>query len=316
MKNILITAIGSMSVECVIKQLRKQDVFIVGCDIYPTEWHYESKLCDVVYKAPLAKNENEYIDFLVNICKKNSIKFLLPSTDLEIDIINKNRKIFEELNIILCIQNDAIISIVRNKFNMFNFFANNELIKVPETYIATDNCSLDYPFIAKPCDGRSSEGLRIISNNKDFDSLPKKNYIIQKLIKGNIITIDYIRDRTSGIDVAIPRKELIRTKNGAGLTVEIITDSKIFLIAKEIGKKLNIHGCINFELIQTSEDYFLIDINPRFSAGIAFSVLAGYDFVNNHLRCFEKAKIDKQNKLCNMILSKKYQEVVLSKNNN
>ena len=59
MKRILITAIGSMSTECVIRQLRKQDVFIVGCDIYPAEWHYESMLCDVVYKAPLAKNEDE-----------------------------------------------------------------------------------------------------------------------------------------------------------------------------------------------------------------------------------------------------------------
>ena len=94
MKNILITAIGSMSVECVIRQLRQQEVFIVGCDIYPVEWHYESKLCDVTYQVPLAKNEKEYITFLLHICEKHSIKYLLPSTDLEIDIIQKYREHF------------------------------------------------------------------------------------------------------------------------------------------------------------------------------------------------------------------------------
>ena len=142
--------------------------------------------------------------------------------------------------------------------------------------------------------------------------MPKQNYIIQTLKKGKIITVDYIRDNNSGIDVAVPRRELLRTKNGAGLTVQIITDSKIINIASTIGKKLNIHGCINFELIESLDDYFLIDINPRFSAGIAFSVLAGYDFVTNHLRCFDEEKIETLNEICAMILSKKYQEVVLS----
>ena len=51
----LITAIGSMAAECVIKRLKAEGHFVVGCDIYPGEWHYETKLCDVFVKAPFAK---------------------------------------------------------------------------------------------------------------------------------------------------------------------------------------------------------------------------------------------------------------------
>lgn len=40
---ILITAIGSMSAECAIKHLKNAGHFVVGCDIYPQEWHYETK---------------------------------------------------------------------------------------------------------------------------------------------------------------------------------------------------------------------------------------------------------------------------------
>ena len=40
------------------------------------------------------------------------------------------------------------------------------------------------------------------------------------------------------------------------------------------------------EFIKNEKGYFLIDINPRFSAGIAFSCKTGYDFINAHLDCF------------------------------
>ena len=40
------------------------------------------------------------------------------------------------------------------------------------------------------------------------------------------------------------------------------------------------------EFIKNENGYYLIDINPRFSAGIAFSCKTGYDFINAHLDCF------------------------------
>lgn len=40
------------------------------------------------------------------------------------------------------------------------------------------------------------------------------------------------------------------------------------------------------EFINNEKGYYLIDINPRFSAGIAFSCKTGYDFINAHLESF------------------------------
>ena len=48
-----------MSAECVIKRLKAEGHFVVGCDIYPGEWHYETKLCDAFIKAPFATQEIE-----------------------------------------------------------------------------------------------------------------------------------------------------------------------------------------------------------------------------------------------------------------
>lgn len=315
MKRILITAIGSMSTECVIKQLRKQDVFIVGCDIYPAEWHYESMLCDVVYKAPLAKNEDEYVSFLLNVCKKHSISYIFPSTDLEIDVLRKYRDKFADINVVLCMQDEDVLNISRNKYNLYKKFEYDNVVNMPKTLLYSPDLSIEYPCIAKPWDGRSSEGVKIIRNKQDFSSITGNKYILQELKEGNIITVDYIRDAKNFIDVVIARRELLRTKNGAGLTVKCFKSSTIDKIVSHIGNVLNVNGCINMEFIESDGNYFLIDINPRFSAGIAYSVLSGYDMVNNHLCCFEGRKIEEIKSIEEMIIVKKYEEVVINVKN-
>ena len=79
---ILLTAIGSMSAECAIKRLIAEGHYVVGCDIYPGEWHYETKLCNVFLRAPLAIHEEDYVKFLIDTCQRFNLKYLIPLTDL------------------------------------------------------------------------------------------------------------------------------------------------------------------------------------------------------------------------------------------
>ena len=65
MKNILITAIGSMSFEGVIKTLKSYGVSkIVGCDINDSEYLYPSKQVDTFYKVSKALNPKDTQDML------------------------------------------------------------------------------------------------------------------------------------------------------------------------------------------------------------------------------------------------------------
>lgn len=116
--NILLTAIGSMSALCAINKLHEAGHKVVGCDIYPREWHYEASLCDVFEQAPYANTE-DYIPFLINLAKKNGVKFIFPLTDLEIDIINKNREIFEQKDLVLCIPSRETLKIARDKYSLY-----------------------------------------------------------------------------------------------------------------------------------------------------------------------------------------------------
>lgn len=308
----LVTAIGSMSAECVIKCLKAKKHFVIGCDIYPGEWHYESKICDKFIRAPYATCEDDYIQFLLNTCIRYNLNYIIPLTDLEIDVINRQRNRFDEKHIILCMQTQAVLSVARNKFVLSQTFNDDICVPSIKTSLLT-SIPVDFPFpcIAKPYNGRSSEGLlRNASLEQIMAIKNKEDYIIQEQITGYVYTVDYCRSAMTGRDVAIPRLELLRTKNGAGLTIQITPDENLIRLASHIGNALDINGCVNFEFILNKERYYLIDVNPRFSAGIAFSCLTGYDMIMNHIYCFTNKDIEGPISLKKQIMIKKYDEVI------
>jgi len=310
----LITAIGSMSAECAIKSYKNKNIYVVGCDIFPGEWHYETSLCDKFYQAPYATHKDEYITFLLNVCRDEKLSCIIPLTDLEIDVIREARSVFEEKGIVICTQSNEVLFFARNKYELYRRFRDDERVPSITTYLLCDLPD-DFPFpcIAKPFDGRSSEGLlRNASKETIIAAIPhKENYIIQEQIEGSVFTVDYCRCANSGKDAVIPREELLRNKNGAGLTVRICLDETLIKLVSYIGTELGINGCINMEFILSSGRYYLIDINPRFSAGVAFSKMAGYDMTYNHIRCFFDETIDEAPILEKKIITKKYDEVFL-----
>lgn len=309
---ILITAIGSMSAECAINRLREKGHYVVGCDIYPAEWHIESKLCDAFHRAPYATDEKEYVGFLLETCREHRLGHIIPLTDLEIDVLNRHRGCFGAAGIVLCMQSAEVLSIARDKYRLFQKFAEDGAVPTPRTCLLSEpDPAIPYPCIAKPYNGRSSEGLIRNATREQVQAIgDKEAYILQEQIAGPIITVDYCRSAAHGTDAAVPRQELLRTKNGAGLTVQVKDAPDIIRLASHIGNALGINGCVNMEFISNGGRYYLIDINPRFSAGVAFSVVSGYDMVNSHMNCFEGKPIAGQPAIQENIIIKKYQEVI------
>lgn len=315
---ILVTSIGSMSAPCVISTLHENGYYVVGTDIYPGQWHYETRLCDVFCQAPYATDEENYLSFLISTCRKYNLGVILPLTDLEIDVLDRNRHIFEPENINLSMPAHEVIKVARNKYTLYNFFKDD--INVPSIktvkltdYISGSSNDMFFPCVAKTINGRSSEGLiRNASLNEIRAIEDKSNYILQEQIRGEICTVDYVRTKKYNYDVLLARIELLRTKNGAGMTIKTFCNERLSFLASYIGKKLDINGAVNMEFIHTDEDeYYLIDLNPRFSAGIAYSKIAGYDLVTNHFRATEGKMIDPQISLKEFYITKYWKETIL-----
>ena len=309
----LITAIGSMSAKCAINRLKDEGYFVVGCDIYPGEWHYETKLCDVFVQAPLATKQDEYVQFLIDTCHQFELDYIIPLTDIEIDVINRQRSNIEDLGIVLCMQSSEVLDVARDKFKLSRFCEQDSNIPSARTCLLSEQpTDFKYPCIAKPYNGRSSEGLIRNASKEQLQAIEKKeDYIIQEQLEGDVFCVDYCRSAMTGVDCVVPRQELLRTSNGAGLTVQMVTDEQLIKLVSYIKNKLNINGCVNMEFILNNGKYYLIDINPRFSAGVAFSVLSGYDMIINHIRCFCNQSVDAQIAVEKKIIIKIYEEVIV-----
>lgn len=306
----LVTAIGSMSADCVISSLKNENIFVVGCDIYPGEWHATTSKCDLFFRAPLVSNEDEYLTFISNICDQEHIDFIFPLTDIEVDFFNLHRTYFEEKGVVVCISSSHALNYARDKYNLYLLFKDDA--DIPSVRTWTIGEEFVYPCIAKPKNGRSSEGLMKLESSAQLANKDNwGNYLFQEILSGEIYTVDFLRSEKEEKAVCVSRVELLRTKNGAGTTVKIHQNDRLDRLVRMIGQRLHISGCVNMEFIKYNNDFYLIDINPRFSAGVAFSQIAGYNMVINHLKVFMDKTVDDQILYKDQIITKKYVEEIL-----
>ncbi len=316
MQKILVTAIGSFSADIVIKKLHQNKCYVVGADIYPREWVVDAQNVDKFYRVPKAIEGEQYILRLLEICEENKIGFLFPLTDPEIDIINVHRERFEQLSVKLCMSCYDTIKKCRNKRITEEVLRDANVCTVIESYDykKIKDMDISYPVICKPVNGRSSQGLRIFDDAKSlfefYDRIVPERYLFQPYIPGNIITVDVVRDHL-GNCVSVAKRELLRTMNGAGISVRIFRNQELEKSCEKIAELLDILGCVNFEFIEAGDGrYYFMECNPRFSGGVEFSVMAGYDFVTNHLKCFKNEEIESLTEIKEHYISRKYEEFI------
>jgi len=317
--NILITSIGSFSAKATIESIRKNfNAYIYGCNSTQAEWIYTSTLIDKFYCIPSSEKQTLYMESILSICTLHNIELLIPLTDAEIDILNKHRNYFESLGVILCMPSQNTIEHSRDKYKVYEFFKSDDFVKTINSFELTDIhiSKTIFPLIAKPKTGRSSQGIVKINNPSEFElylkCIEQNNVFVQEFITGDIWVADVVRQSSNEETVVVTRKELTRTINGAGITVEINQNIDIISSTKKIVDKLNLNGCINIEFIVSPKGIYLMDINPRFSAGVAFSNISGYDMVKNHLLCFMGMNIDKKTSFKKCIATRHYEETIMS----
>lgn len=314
--SILVTSIGSMSAPFVIDTIKKMGHSVVGIDIYPKTWVASSVDTDFFYQVAYTSDASLYLKQILYICKKHHIKLIIPLTDVDVDFYADYIDLFCKKGIIITISDKKTIRIVRNKQLIFSTFKNTSLAVIPtfnnKSYVEKFNI---FPAVGKKVKGRSSEGLMFFEDATEIKlkKFQSDDYIFQPYIAGDIIVVDILNCPVQNKLIYIARKELTRTKNGAGITVEITENVEIEKYIKVLCEIVEIRGCINIEFIKTPDSkYYLMDINPRPSAGVIFSNYAGYNFIQNHINTFLNLPIARLIHIKNnLVITRKYSEVII-----
>lgn len=289
--NVLVTALGTVSGTAIAKRLKNnKDMIIFGADINESDLIYASKEVDTYTQFPTAVNNENYLDFLIDFCKKNKIDVIIPIIDEEVELLTNNQTLFSSLNVKIITAGKKTVDICRDKLITFSYIKD----KFPEIYIPTVSLinfqnQFNLPAFVKPNKGRASIDCSRINDEWELEYYKRKKDVLSELIiqpfcEGEIVSVDLIRSSKDDQAKVAIRKELLRNKNGAAIAVEFIENKKLEEICFSIAKDLDVDGVVNFEFFVNNDGYKLIEINPRFPAGTEFTCLAGLDLINDALR--------------------------------
>lgn len=288
---VLVTAIGTAASTTIVSQLTRSGRYhVIGADIYPKHQVATSRDVNEFFVFPAAIRDLEaYIDFVVAFCREHQVDFYFATIDEEVANLSAHRARLEEVGVRLCIPNDGLVMTCHYKDRFSDWIDANLPTIGTKRYRRFAEVAA-YPVFIKPIEGRASIGCRKIEKKADAEDLLRtglreEDYLIQEFHEGEIITVDLVRNARTGQKQQIQRIERLRNASGCGIAVEIVDLPALRDICDALMEKLQLNGVVNAEFFhqrgEAGERFWIIEVNPRFSAGTSYSCLAGCDIVAN-----------------------------------
>lgn len=326
--NVLITGLGGGGHGMQILKALKLATFryhITGTDI--TKVSYGLPFIDNFYILPRA-DQSDYIQCLVDVCKRNNIRVLFHGSEPELRIIAENRSIFERMGIFLPINSNEVIQRCMNKYSIMNYLQDKGF-NVPATHLISSINEISsvaaYPVVCKPhIGGGGSNNVFIAQDTRELKLIAEylllylKGFIVQEYIgkPDSEFTVGVLADPQKNIIGSIGVKRYILSALSNRLKIVNRTGrkelGKILAISSgvsqgEIGVFKDITeycekaavavgatGPINFQCRVAEEKVYIFEVNPRFSGTTSLRAMVGFNEPDILIRkCVRGEKIDK-----------------------
>jgi len=280
--NILITSAGkrvSLVREFQEEAIKKKSgIRVLTCDAAP-ELSAASQVSDRSFKVPPVSS-GEYIETLNHICIQNDVRLIVPTIDPELLILSKCKSKFKDTGIEIIISDHELIKVFRDKRLTHVFFDKLGIDRARDI----DLHSPSFPFFVKPADGSCSQGISVISGEKDLNALNSEdgqNMYVEFLdpAEHTEYTIDMYFDRSSRLICCVPRKriEVRAGEVNKGVTCK---NALVPYVFDKFNSQPGLFGCLNFQVFinNRTQKIYGVEINPRFGGGYPLSYHAGANF--------------------------------------
>lgn len=288
MKNILLTATGSMSALAVMERYKELGFRVHACDIYDRSWNVAPAFADEFFQSLPASRGEEYLAQMLRETAERKLDYLIPLTDPEVDYLSCHKEKFAALGCTLCTPEMEVTKLLRSKDDMNRFLAEKQVCRTIPTETASRRTlpPWNFPLLLKPRSGRSSQGLAVVNQPGEyFETVAlRDDYLVQPYLSGDVWCVDVVRD-THGNVLALARKEILRNRSGLGMTVEVVPGHPLEKVCADIANASGFVGAVNIEFIHHDGEYWFLEVNPRFSGGVGFSITAGAPFADYMLLC-------------------------------
>lgn len=237
---------------------------------------------DKFYIVPRIDAVN-YLEVILDICKKEKIDTLISLIDPELSLIAKNVEKFKEIGVTPIISDYNKVEMCFNKYEMYNFLSENNFrtaksyINKEEFYKELEEGKINFPVFVKPVKGSASININKVSSKEELEVLWKmsEDLMIQEFMNGQEYGVDTYIDIISKEPVLIFLKKKIKMRAGETDKAISIKDEKLFSLIKEFVKKAGFSGIIDIDIFEVEGEYYISEVNPRFGGGYPFAYEAG-----------------------------------------
>jgi len=293
--NILILSVGTRNkiVQYFKKEIANKGKIIVTDMSVLAPAIYEA---DKYYIVPKITDLN-YIDKILDICKKEKIDGVLSLIDPELSLLAENENKFKEIGVKIVGSSYELCEMALDKIQMYNFCKKNGFKtarswnNLEEFKNSLARKEVMFPVFVKPQCGSASIAISKVYDIETIELLflhakEEEKLMIQEFLNGQEIGVDTYIDLISGEVVSIFSKKKIVMRAGETDKAVSFKDEKLFELIKNFIKKSGYKGQIDIDIFEIEGEYYISEVNPRFGGGYPHAYECGINnikFILNNL---------------------------------
>ena len=244
--------------------------------------------------------EPNYVDVLIEICRRHAIQAIVPLFDLELPVLAQARERLAALGVQAVVSAPEVVDICNDKWRTIDFLEKLGLPS-PRTYLglepaleALDSREIAFPLIVKPRWGMGSIGLLEAEDKAELQVFyskarraietsylatesrrdPTRAVLIQEKLRGQEYGLDVVNDLQRRHVVTFVKKKMAMRagETDAAVTVD---EPRLAQLGEQLAAGLKHTANLDVDLFMTDHGPCVLEMNPRLGGGYPFSHLAG-----------------------------------------
>ncbi len=283
--NILVTGVGAIIGQGIVEALRAcdADVCVIGLDRSPHSVGLH--LCDTFICKPIHdEGSAEYLEFWRQVLVSYRIDLVLPGIESDVLFLDQHRDVLGQLSA-LAINTSSMLNLCCNKLVTYDELSALDVARIPTlSASATTDLALlgPGPYVLKPCSGNGSRGIHIVKSQRDYQQAISEcgntDYIVQPYLGDPdheyTASAFGLGNGCSLIPIVFRR---LLSKTGYTNYVEVEACPAIAATIDILSRHFQPVGPTNYQFRLHQGQYFLLEINPRFSSTTSLKAAFGYN---------------------------------------
>lgn len=263
---ILVSAAASPAAVSLLQHLRSLGYYVVGMDANAQAAPLAELCCDAFRVAPLA-NSPEYLPFLRD--QLAQVDLFLPFVDEEIQAILAAPD-YSQLSTKVMLSPRTTLQTCLDKAAFQAFCEARQLPIAP--------LAQSVPAIYKPLSGRGGKGVMRVNDPALFEVLQQHtDGLLQAYLEGVEYTVDCLFDTSGKAVFAVARQRLLVA--GVSTIGRIEQQPAVLALVDQLAADCEFRGLVNIQIMLVDQQPYLIEVNPRLSGSLIFTILAGADLL-------------------------------------